>query len=88
MGTREIKDKILKIYPDIRRFGIGLEVASKGGEGYRLTLDKDTASAGITIGRKEVDACMRDEACSLIRDELAHFVRRFTDEELSVPDAG
>lgn len=88
MGNQEIRDKILEIYPDIRKFGIGLQVSTQGGEGYRIRLDKDTASAGITIGREEVEACMRNEACSLIKDEIERFIRRFTDEELSIPEAG
>ena len=86
-----VKEKILELYPDIRRFGIALAVRKDrlvSARHYELTLEKDTRKTHVRLGVEDVRQCMAGVVCALVTTELARFVRQFIDEEHAAPEAG
>ena len=86
-----VKEKLLDLYPDIRRFGIDLTVGKDrlvGAQHYELTFEKDTRRARVRLGIEDVKRCMAGDLCTLVTAELAKFIRQFIDEQYAAPEAG
>ena len=88
---KAVAAKIHELYPDIKKYGIGMSVKKDqliGGENYVLTLEKDTRQNSFKLNRDDVQTCMDGNMCSLITMELAKFIRQFIDEKYAVAEAG
>ncbi|MBU2552033.1 MAG: hypothetical protein KKB20_26720 [Proteobacteria bacterium] len=88
---KAVEDKIHELYPDIKKYGLFMNVKKDkliGGDSYVLTLEKDARKNSFKLSRDDVQTCMDGNLCSLITSELAHFIRQFVDESYAIPEAG
>lgn len=88
---KAVAEKILELYPDIKKYGLFMTVKKDhliGAENYVVTLEKDNRTSSFKLGLEDVQTCMSGNLCSLITLELAGFIRQFIDETYAVAEAG
>lgn len=80
MGYTQValEDKILEMYPDIRKFGLSLSLTFDEDKGaYIVKLKKDSKELTTHLEKKDADDCMNDIKCVYLGVQVAQFIKNF-----------
>lgn len=73
-----LKDKILEMYPDIKKNGISLSVSfSKEKNAYILKLKKKDQELITYLDKKDADDCMNNVKCVYLGVQVGQFIKNF-----------
>jgi hypothetical protein len=80
MGYTQValEDKILEMYPDIRKHGISIGLRfDEGKNAWIVILKRDTHELTTYLDKKDADDCMNNVKCVYLGLHIAEFVKNF-----------
>jgi len=80
MGYSDValEDKILEMYPEIRRYGISVNLTfDKGKNAYIVKFTRDNKELTTHIEKKDADDCMNNIKCVYLGVQVAQFIKNF-----------
>jgi len=72
----ELKSKLLKMYPEIKSFGLSTELEfDPGKNAWVVTFSKGNHSRHAFLDKKDADTCMEGNACIYLGVLIAQYIK-------------
>jgi hypothetical protein len=84
MGYSDValEDKILEMYPEIRRYGISVNLTfDEGKNAYIVKLTRDKKELTTHLEKKDADDCMNNIKCVYLGVQVAQFIKNFEERK-------
>jgi len=84
MGYSDValEDKILEMYPEIKRYGISVNlVFDKGKNAYIVKFKRDNKELTTHLEKKDADDCMNNIKCVYMGVQVAQFIKNFEERK-------
>jgi len=84
MGYSDValEDKILEMYPEIKRYGISVNlVFDKGKNAYIVKFKRDNKELTTHLEKKDADDCMNNIKCVYLGVQVAQFIKNFEERK-------
>jgi len=84
MGYSDValEDKILEMYPEIRRYGISVNLTfDKGENAYIVKFTRDKKELTTHLEKKDADDCMNNIKCVYLGVQVAQFIKNFEERK-------
>jgi hypothetical protein len=84
MGYSDValEDKVLEMYPEIRRYGISVNLTfDKGKNSYVVKFRKDKNELTTHLEKKDADDCMNNIKCVYLGVQVAQFIKNFEERK-------
>jgi hypothetical protein len=78
MGYTQValEDKILDMYPEIRKYSISPRLSfNEGGNAWVVKLVKGKEEKVVNLSKQDADACMDNTYCEAFKDELCDAIK-------------
>jgi len=77
-NAAEIKEKLHSIYPEIKQFGLNLEVEfDKETQTWLATFQKGDHQLSTHMERTDVESCLSGKECYHLGIQLGRFIRHY-----------
>ena len=78
VSSEELRSRILSIYPEIERFGLGLDLDyDKSQEAWIATVSKGEHRLSTHLEAQDVESCLQGRECYHLGAQLGRFIRYY-----------
>jgi hypothetical protein len=77
-----LEDKVLEMYPEIRRYGISVNLSfDEGKNAYIVKFARDNKELTTHLEKKDADDCMNNIKCVYLGVQVAQFIKNFEERK-------